>query len=90
MEYWSTGVLHFGPLLQDNFTTPNSPLRITPTLHYSITPFPYLHGLGSNGFTPTSNSAGPGCANARFKAGCKSRGCWTRSPYAPSARATAA
>src|SRR5262245_55949462 len=68
LDYWSVGVLK-----------DSSELDLT---HHSTTPSPilYLHGLGSNGFTPISNKAGPGCARARPKAGCKSPGRSMRSP----------
>jgi hypothetical protein len=50
MEYWSVGLA--------------SALPITPILHHSIAPIFYtplsdLHGLGSSGFTATSNTDGP-------------------------------
>src|SRR5262245_48401964 len=69
MECWRDGVMgkkDFGPVLQ-----------------YSTTPSPhcsYLHGLGSSGFTATSNNAGPGCASARSTAPGKPRGSITCSP----------
>jgi hypothetical protein len=53
MEYWSAGVLGWRALYP-----------ITPILHHCIIPIFYtplsdLHGLGSSGFTATSNTAGP-------------------------------
>src|SRR5262249_16823648 len=71
LDYWSVGVLK-----------DSSEFDFNPSLHYSTTPspIPYLHGLGSKGFTPISNKAGPGCARARPRAGCKSRAWSTRSP----------
>jgi hypothetical protein len=71
--YWKIGMLEYWVLY---LTTLFQYSNIAP-FHHSI---PYFHGLGSNGFTPISNNAGPGCARARFKAGCKSRGCSMRSP----------